>query len=197
MRFLSSSPIATAKKRISARRKDGMTALLEYRNMPQYTLSGSESTKASETVADDASKSDEYTIAFRLQRCSDSTCACESGKPRDLHGPYEVHIHRIDGVLRPEYIGKVRDEFKRTNVEVIERDENICQRCGDRAHSGFHPVHHIERPETFDDPQEAHTEDNCVQLCSSCHMKTESLSVETQRAMFERPSPTQRTLSVF
>lgn len=164
--------------------------------MPQYTLDGHESDGTDSTAAKEMDGSN-YTIAFRLQRCGDSTCSCETGHPKDLHGPYEVHVYSVNGEHKPKYVSTVRDEFKQTTVNVIERDGNICQCCGERPRSGWLPVHHIRRPEAFDDPQEAHVEGNCVQVCTSCHGRVEQLDAETQRALFGNPNPIQQTLTAF
>jgi len=47
--------------------------------------------------------------------------------------------------------------------------------CGkERAETGHEPdVHHIEPVRNFDDPQDAHTLDNVVCLCRSCHRYAE------------------------
>jgi 5-methylcytosine-specific restriction endonuclease McrA len=165
--------------------------------MQQYTLDGHECDGTDNEDNAEFSESEGYTISFRLQRCSAPSCKCESGEPRDLHGPYEIHVHCIDGERKPQYIGVVRDEFKQTTINVIKRDGNVCQRCGDIREGGHFPVHHIRRPEAFDDPQEAHTEDNCVQLCRSCHGKTEAMDPEVQWALFDQPNPIQRSLTTF
>lgn len=60
-----------------------------------------------------------------------------------------------------------------------ERDDNTCQNCGiskseleDTPH-----VHHIKPIREFDDPQEAHSLDNVVTLCPSCHHRVEHGSI--------------------
>lgn len=58
---------------------------------------------------------------------------------------------------------------------VRERDGNVCQRCGATEDEiGRKPdVHHKTPVREFDDPDEAHTMDNMVQLCTPCHRKVE------------------------
>lgn len=58
---------------------------------------------------------------------------------------------------------------------ALERDDHECQYCGkERAEIGREPdVHHLDPVREFDDPQEAHTIDNVVALCPSCHRYAE------------------------
>ena len=58
---------------------------------------------------------------------------------------------------------------------ALERDEYTCQHCGKtKSELGQNPdVHHIERVRSFEDPQDAHTLDNIVSLCRSCHRNAE------------------------
>lgn len=57
--------------------------------------------------------------------------------------------------------GKVKKKCK-------ERDDEKCQVCG--KEQGIIDVHHIRPVRKFDDPNDAHTLDNVVCLCRSCHM---------------------------
>jgi len=56
-----------------------------------------------------------------------------------------------------------------------DRDNHRCQYCGkSRDEIGQEPdVHHITPVRDFDDPQDAHTLDNLVSLCRSCHRYAE------------------------
>jgi len=56
------------------------------------------------------------------------------------------------------------------------RDQHRCQRCGKtRTEIGREPdVHHKTPVREFDDPADAHTLDNVVCLCRSCHRHVES-----------------------
>ena len=58
---------------------------------------------------------------------------------------------------------------------ALDRDEYTCQRCGaSRSVLGRNPdVHHVEPVRTFDDPADAHTLDNLVCLCRTCHLEVE------------------------
>lgn len=58
---------------------------------------------------------------------------------------------------------------------TLERDEFTCQKCGvEQSELGesLH-VHHILPVRIFNDPSKAHTLDNLVTLCSSCHTRVE------------------------
>lgn len=70
------------------------------------------------------------------------------------------------------YTGK----WWRVRREVLERDGHACRLCGTtRDELGQEPdVHHIEPIRTFEDPQDAHTLDNVVCLCKSCHNVAEA-----------------------
>lgn len=59
--------------------------------------------------------------------------------------------------------------------KALERDNHTCQNCGiTREEIGHEPdVHHITPVREFDDPQLAHTLDNVICLCRSCHRYAE------------------------
>lgn len=58
---------------------------------------------------------------------------------------------------------------------ALERDNHECQHCGaTKDELGREPdVHHVIPVRKFDDPQNAHTLDNVVCLCRSCHRLAE------------------------
>ncbi|MFC4407091.1 HNH endonuclease [Haloarchaeobius iranensis] len=58
---------------------------------------------------------------------------------------------------------------------ALERDDHECQSCGrTRTDMGREPdVHHIVPVREFDDPQDAHTIENVICLCRSCHRLAE------------------------
>lgn len=70
--------------------------------------------------------------------------------------------------------------FQRVREQVLEAQDFACSDCGmtNEEHrerddlfpvnGGLH-VHHITEIKEFDDPQDAHTEDNCIALCAKCH----------------------------
>lgn len=64
----------------------------------------------------------------------------------------------------------------RTRKRALERDEYECQNCGKTEEQlGQKPdVHHIDRVRNFDQPQDAHTLNNVITLCRSCHRHVES-----------------------
>jgi 5-methylcytosine-specific restriction endonuclease McrA/plasmid maintenance system antidote protein VapI len=66
--------------------------------------------------------------------------------------------------------------------KVLERD-NLCQVCGDTPDSRELDVHHIKPVREFDSPEKAHSLDNLVALCRSCHRKIETLPEAEQRGM--------------
>lgn len=63
----------------------------------------------------------------------------------------------------------------RIRRRALERDGYECQHCGaDRDELGRNPdVHHIEPVRSFDRLEDAHTMDNVVTLCRSCHRRAE------------------------
>lgn len=65
--------------------------------------------------------------------------------------------------------------WRRVKIQALERDDYTCQKCGvDKEELGRNPsVHHIKPVETFEDEQDAHTVDNVVSLCPSCHREEE------------------------
>jgi len=46
------------------------------------------------------------TVVRERVQCGDDTCACTSGDPTDLHGPYLYRYYRENGELTSEYLGK-------------------------------------------------------------------------------------------
>lgn len=74
----------------------------------------------------------------------------------------------------PDYYG---DSWKEMRRRVRSRDENECRNCGaveEELEVKPH-VHHIIPVREYDDPNDAHTMANMVQLCPSCHMTLEHL----------------------
>ncbi|MEY7847986.1 HNH endonuclease [Natrarchaeobius sp. A-rgal3] len=67
-------------------------------------------------------------------------------------------------------------EWWRVRRQALERDGYECQHCGaDADDLGRNPdVHHLEPVRSFDRPADAHTMDNVVTLCRSCHRRAES-----------------------
>lgn len=67
----------------------------------------------------------------------------------------------------------------RIRREALERDDHRCRNCGrtDRELGREPDVHHIVPVRSFDSPEEAHTLDNVVCLCRSCHRSVEEGSV--------------------
>lgn len=68
----------------------------------------------------------------------------------------------------------------RTRKQALKRDEYRCRICGKtEGQIGRKPdVHHRKRVRDFGHPQDAHTLDNVIALCRSCHRRVESGDVE-------------------
>lgn len=66
-------------------------------------------------------------------------------------------------------------EWWNVRRQALERDNYTCQKCNvHREELGRNPsVHHIKPVETFENEQDAHTLDNVVSLCPSCHREEE------------------------
>lgn len=70
--------------------------------------------------------------------------------------------------------------WREVRREVLDRDDYRCQKCGVTSiELGQNPdVHHIKPVRTFDNPQEAHSVNNLISLCKSCHMQVEHGNME-------------------
>ncbi|WP_123538875.1 HNH endonuclease [Halosimplex salinum] len=93
----------------------------------------------------------------------------ESGQWRKENNP------RWTGGERPKYNGN----WVYARKQARERDSFECQLCGVHE-SEFErelDVHHIIRVADFDDPQQAHTLENLVTLCRSCHITVEDIDI--------------------
>jgi len=68
-------------------------------------------------------------------------------------------------------------EWREIREKVRERDNRVCQYC--RRHESTMDrnldVHHIRPVREFDKPLQAHTMDNLISLCRSCHQKWEGI----------------------
>ena len=101
------------------------------------------------------------------------------------------HLSRVNsGEKHPQWAGGHANYYganwKPMRKRVRERDGNTCRLCdsGEDKYGRVPAVHHIEPVREFDDPTEAHTMDNMVQLCQWCHADAESMSAEEQRKVF-------------
>jgi len=65
------------------------------------------------------------------------------------------------------------EKWWRVRRATLERDGHQCQVCGKgKSQIGRAPdVHHIDRVRDFNVPQDAHSLDNVVTLCRSCHRR--------------------------
>jgi len=78
------------------------------------------------------------------------------------------------------------ETWNRKRKKVQERDENVCQLCQKQPEQKP-DVHHIKPVREFENPNEAHTMENMVQLCRSCHRKMEVKTEKEQRERIEIP----------
>lgn len=60
--------------------------------------------------------------------------------------------------------------------EVLVRNDYTCQVCGEHDESNH--VHHIKPVREFDDPEDAHFDENLITVCESCHPEVEGLDIE-------------------
>lgn len=81
----------------------------------------------------------------------------------------------LSGENHPLWEEKAPDSYtgswRRMRDRIRSRDGNTCQLCGKqrRELSRSPDAHHIQPIKTFDDPENAHTPMNLVQLCTKCH----------------------------
>ncbi|ELY60603.1 HNH endonuclease [Natronolimnohabitans innermongolicus] len=70
--------------------------------------------------------------------------------------------------------------WREVRRQALERDDHSCQHCGiTREEIGHEPdVHHIKPVREFNDQQLAHTLDNVICLCRSCHRYAEIKSID-------------------
>ncbi|WP_435195600.1 HNH endonuclease [Natronomonas sp. EA1] len=91
----------------------------------------------------------------------------------------ENHHQWIDGDVT--YSGK----WWAVRRLALDRDNHQCRHCGvTKDEIGQEPdVHHLTPIREFDNPQNAHTLENVISLCRSCHRRAEveSISVDTEK----------------
>lgn len=65
--------------------------------------------------------------------------------------------------------------WKKIRAAILERDEYICQACGQTGNSTCSnlDIHHRERFHSFASHEEANVASNLVTLCDSCHIRVE------------------------
>ena len=119
---------------------------------------------------------DDYTIA-RSKNSSFCSRECQS----------KWQSENWVGENAPRWMGGYKnyygEDWIKSREKIRERDGNICQVCEETSENWM-PVHHIIPVREFDDPNEAHFEENMVQVCRSCHMTVESMSTEKQKRLF-------------
>lgn len=106
-------------------------------------------------------------------RCD--TCGKKQKRPR-----YKISNRQYcDDDCRNKRGGKGSVAYERQQKELArERDGHTCQDCGVHQRNKTNTsmaldVHHIKRPEEFDNPNDAHELPNLITLCRSCHIKRE------------------------
>lgn len=99
---------------------------------------------------------------------------CDCPACRERRGEPQSEAEQDDG---PAWRGA---KFDAVREDVLEAQDYQCADCGmtDEEHrerddlwpedGGLH-VHHKREIWEFDNPQDAHFEDNCVALCVNCH----------------------------
>jgi len=72
--------------------------------------------------------------------------------------------------------------------KALERDNYTCQNCGKTADDlERNPdVHHVERVRSFDRLQQAHTLENVITLCRSCHRNVEAGNIKVSALSSEK-----------
>jgi len=65
-------------------------------------------------------------------------------------------------------------EWAKKRLAALERDEYICQVCGNSEGENSHHVHHKIPFKSFETPQEANRLENLTTVCPTCHRRVES-----------------------
>lgn len=99
-----------------------------------------------------------------------------SGKDNPRYGINPEDHPMWKGGYEINYIGI----WNRVKEERLELDNHTCQRCNNSIDElGQEPdVHHIIPVSEFEDERDAHTIENTVCLCRSCHGKVENMPIE-------------------
>lgn len=81
-----------------------------------------------------------------------------------------------------------RGKWWKVRRKARERDDHECRCCGTTATDEGREldVHHIRPVREFDDPQDAHTLQNVVTLCRSCHRNVEEGNTEVPQRTDEQ-----------
>lgn len=109
------------------------------------------------------------------QECGESFSVRKYRKDDARFCSYSCHYDYMDEGASV-YYGDMWDEVA---DEMREKADNKCQICGTEGEKKL-PVHHIIRVREFDNPNDAHFEENLVVLCQSHHMKMEFRPFEEQ-----------------
>lgn len=104
------------------------------------------------------------------------TCSYECmGKLKSIRQTGEDNPNWRGG--NPDYYGK---DWPQQRTQARDKYDDICQNCGKESDEAI-PVHHIIPVREFDNPNNAHYQDNLTQVCWTCHQKVEQLSESEQR----------------
>jgi hypothetical protein len=127
----------------------------------------------------------EIRVAVRCRNC-DATLHRRRSEVEDSERGAFCNLECYGEWLSNEVIGEAHHQWEggeinygtkwwRIRREALERDGYTCQRCGkDAEEIGRNPdVHHIEPVRSFENAEEAHSLDNVVSLCRSCHRLVE------------------------
>jgi 5-methylcytosine-specific restriction endonuclease McrA len=94
----------------------------------------------------------------------------------------------IRGDEHPRWQGGYKEYYgwswDKRREDIQKRDSNNCQNCGLNSQETL-DVHHIVPVRTFDNPNNAHFDENMYQLCDECHKKFEKMDAIKQKKILE------------
>lgn len=117
---------------------------------------------------------DEHDNGYRYRKTCSDGCLEEYHKEQIGYG--EDNANWKGGY--DDYYGT---EWPDARDKIRLKDDNTCQICGFTADERFIPVHHIIPVREFmPEPNDAHYEENLVQVCRECHPTLESMTPAEQ-----------------
>lgn len=77
------------------------------------------------------------------------------------------------------------DGWQKFRQLIYSKNNGVCQICGKSEEKNGRElsVHHYKRVSSFENIEDAHTEENATLLCRNCHQKVENLPVEEQKRL--------------